>query len=112
MSRAHCDRCLLPQSHCLCALIPQLDSRTRVLVLQHPSEVSHALNTARLAVLGLTNAELRVGEVFDDLSTALNRPGYQTRLLFPGEDAQPLAAYSGEINPVEPLLLVVPDGTW
>jgi DTW domain-containing protein YfiP len=65
-----------------------------------------------LAVLGLTNAELIVGEVFDDLSTALNRPGYQTRLLFPGEYARPLAAYSDEINPVEPLLLVVPDGTW
>lgn len=112
MSRAHCARCLRPQSHCLCALIPHLDSRTRVLVLQHPSEVSHALNTARLAVLGLINAELRMGEVFDDLSTALNRPGYQTRLLFPGEDAQPLAAYSEEINQGEPLLLVVPDGTW
>lgn len=112
MSRAHCARCLRPQSHCLCALIPQLDSRTRLLVLQHPSEVSHALNTARLAVMGLTNAELRVGEVFDDLSTTLNRPGYRTRLLFPGEDAQPLAAYSDEINQSEPLLLVVPDGTW
>ena len=45
--RARCERCLRPQSHCLCALIPQLDSRTRVLVLQHPGEVSHALNTGR-----------------------------------------------------------------
>ncbi|MDB5980670.1 MAG: hypothetical protein JWQ69_1685 [Pseudomonas sp.] len=112
MSRAHCARCLRPESHCLCTLIPQLDSRTRVLVLQHPSEVNHALNTARFAVLGLNNAELRVGEVFDDLSTALNRPGYQARLLFPGEDAQPLAAYSSDINQSEALLLVVPDGTW
>lgn len=112
MSRVHCARCLRPESHCLCALIPRLDSRTRVLVLQHPSEVNHALNTARFAVLGLTNAELRVGEVFDDLSTALNRPGYRTRLLFPGEGAQSLAAYSSEINQSEALLLVVPDGTW
>ncbi|MDB6143402.1 MAG: hypothetical protein JWP80_2446 [Pseudomonas sp.] len=112
MSRAHCARCLRPESYCLCALIPQLDSRTRVLVLQHPSEVNHALNTARLAVLGLTNAELVVGEVFDDLSTTLNRPGYQARLLFPADDAQPLAAYSSLAQDSEPLLLVVPDGTW
>jgi DTW domain-containing protein YfiP len=93
----------------LCALIPALDSRTRVLILQHPSEVNHALNTARLAVLGLNNAELVVGEVFDDLTTLLDVPGYQARLLFPGEGAETLNAQAGG---VEPLLLVIPDGTW
>ena len=111
MSRAQCSRCLRPQTHCLCALIPQLDSRTRVLLLQHPSEVGHALNTARLADLGLLNAELRVGEVFEDLATLLNPPGYQARLLFPGEDAQLI----GTAEPSDeslPWLLVVPDGTW
>ena len=114
MSRAQCARCLRPETHCLCALIPQLDSRTRVLVIQHPSEVGHALNTARLAVLGLTNAELLVGEVFDELPRLLNRPGYRARLLFPGEDAQAVVGYqnvvTGEAD--QPLLLVVPDGTW
>jgi DTW domain-containing protein YfiP len=109
MSRIQCPRCLRPQTHCLCPLIPSLDSRTRVLLLQHPSEVSHALNTARLAALGLSNAELIVGEVFEDLPTLLNRPGYRARLLFPADDAQPIEAY-GESD--EPLLLVVPDGTW
>ncbi|WP_447796433.1 tRNA-uridine aminocarboxypropyltransferase [Pseudomonas moraviensis] len=109
MSRPQCPRCLRPKTHCLCPLIPHLDSRTRVLLLQHPSEVSHALNTARLAALGLSDAELIVGEVFEDLPTLLNRPGYQTRLLFPADDAQPMQAY-GESD--EPLLLVVPDGTW
>lgn len=109
MSRPQCPRCLRPQTHCLCPLIPSLDSRTRVLLLQHPSEVNHALNTARLAALGLTSAELIVGEVFEDLPALLNRPGYQARLLFPADDAQPMQAYS---ESDEPLLLVVPDGTW
>ena len=109
MSRIQCPRCLRPQSHCLCPLVPSLDSRTRVLLLQHPSEVNHALNTARLAALGLTNAELRVGEVFEDLHTLLNPPGYQARLLFPGEDAQPIQTCAVT---EEPILLVVPDGTW
>jgi DTW domain-containing protein YfiP len=93
----------------LCPLIPSLDSRTRVLLLQHPSEVNHALNTARLAALGLQNAELIVGEVFADLPALLHQPGYRARLLFPGEDAQPLQTYAASD---EPLLLVVPDGTW
>ena len=109
MSRVQCPRCLRPQTHCLCPLIPSLDSRTRVLLLQHPSEVNHALNTARLAALGLTNAELIVGEIFEDLPTLLNRPGYQARLLFPADDAQPIQVYGASD---EPLLLVVPDGTW
>ncbi|WP_426427980.1 tRNA-uridine aminocarboxypropyltransferase [Pseudomonas palmensis] len=109
MSRIHCERCLRPQTHCLCALIPRLDSRTRVLLLQHPSEVNHALNTARLAALGLCNAELRVGEVFEDLEQWLTQPGYRTGLLFPGEGAQALQAYAGDERP---WLLVVPDGTW
>ncbi|MFP0195872.1 tRNA-uridine aminocarboxypropyltransferase [Pseudomonas sp. PHC1] len=109
MSRPQCPRCLRPQNHCLCPLIPSLDSRTRVLLLQHPSEVSHALNTARLAALGLNNAELIVGEVFEDLPALLNRPGYRARLLFPADDAQPMQAYAASD---EPLLLVVPDGTW
>ena len=109
MSRNRCARRLRPQTHCLCPLIPSLDSRTRVLLLQHPSEVSHALNTARLAALGLNNAELIVGEVFEDLPTLLNPPGYQARLLFPADDAQPMQAYAATDKP---LLLVVPDGTW
>ncbi|WP_341963063.1 DTW domain-containing protein [Pseudomonas sp. RC10] len=109
MSRARCDRCHRPQEHCLCALIPRLDSRTRVLILQHPSEVNHALNTARLAALGLSNAQLVVGEVFEGLADLLNVPGYQARLLFPGEEAVALTAQTSDSLPT---LLVVPDGTW
>ena len=110
MPRPRCERCQRPLDHCLCALIPSLDSRTRVVLLQHPSESSHALNTARLAALGLVNAELRVGEVFEDLGELLNRPGYRPVLLFPGAVAQVLTAYGDVDN--TPLLLIVPDGTW
>ena len=107
MSRMRCPRCARPTSYCLCPLIPQLPSRSRVLILQHPDEVGHALNTARLAALGLINSELRVGECFADL---VLDPAYRACLLFPGEAAQalPLAAAGDE----RPLLLVVPDGTW
>jgi DTW domain-containing protein YfiP len=88
-----------------------LSSRTRVLILQHPSEVRHALNTARLAALGLSNAELRVGEVFEDLPALLAQPGYRACLLFPGEEAQPLPQFATQLDGL-PTLLIVPDGTW
>jgi DTW domain-containing protein YfiP len=106
MSRPQCPRCQRPVSHCLCALIPSLASRTRVQILQHPSEAGHALNTARLAALGLTNAELRVGESFEDLPV---EDGTDSFLLFPGDDAVPLVELAKR---AEPLRLVVPDGTW
>jgi DTW domain-containing protein YfiP len=75
-----------------------------VLILQHPSETAHALNTARLAALGLRKAQLRVGEVVK--LPVDERDNY---LLFPGVDATPLESLaSGE----RPLRLIVPDGTW
>lgn len=105
MSRPRCSRCQRPLSLCLCALIPTLDSRTRVLVLQHASEASHALNTARLAVLGLRQAQLRIGECFED-DCADSEPSY---LLFPGEGAVPISTLAGAERPIR---LIVPDGTW
>ncbi|MDH4565658.1 DTW domain-containing protein [Pseudomonas sp. BN414] len=111
MPRPSCPRCQRPETHCLCPSIPHLASRTRVLLLQHPSEVNHALNTARLAALGLANAELRVGERFTDLAETLADTRYRACLLFPGDDARPVAEVAGDDDP-RPLLLVVPDGTW
>jgi len=92
-------------------LIPDLPSHTEVLVLQHPDEVDHALNTAHLAVLGLRNATLWVGEVFAALPGWLAQPGYRTCLLFPGEQARSVAAF-GSDGDGRPVRLVVPDGTW
>jgi DTW domain-containing protein YfiP len=104
MSRPRCQYCQRPSSHCLCPLIPSLTSETQVLILQHPSETAHALNTARLAALGLRSAKLVVGEVVS--VPADERNNY---LLFPGDDAIQLESLTrGE----KPLRLVVPDGTW
>lgn len=111
MPRPTCSRCTRPLSRCLCALLPNLPSRTRVLILQHPSEAAHALNTARLAAMGLANAELRVGEVFAELPELLGQSGYRPCLLFPGAEAVPVESLALSPLPL-PLLLVVPDGTW
>lgn len=110
MSRPACARCQRPLSLCLCALIPRLASHTRVLLLQHPSERRHPLNTARLAALGLVNAQLEIGEEFRDLACWLE--GYEPWLLFPG----PAAIAVDQLPPARAVasnrLLVIPDGTW
>lgn len=109
MSRLACPRCQRPLSHCLCALIPHLNSRTRILILQHPDEQKHALNTARLAYLGLENAALWVGEHFAELPAFIENSPYAACVLFPGESAAVLKAYTPTDTP---RLLIVPDGTW
>ncbi|HZH56584.1 tRNA-uridine aminocarboxypropyltransferase [Yanghanlia caeni] len=105
--RARCARCQRPLTHCLCAHIPSLPNRTRVLILQHPDEARHAMNTARLAALGLQNAELLVGETFPQLD-GIVAAAEQAVLLFPAT-----AGSCGTPAPGTGVdLLVVPDATW
>lgn len=117
-SRPQCGHCQRPVSHCLCPYITAVFHRTRVVVLQHPAESRHPLNTARLAVLGLQNAELSVGECFSDLETMIAAVTSPV-LLFPSDHAtikKPVITNESENNPpCEPGqhdLLIVPDGTW
>src|SRR6185503_3552992 len=86
-----------------------LETRTRVLLLQHPRESFVPIGTARLAHLCLPGSELRVGVEFDGdpvVREALGSgPAY---LLFPGPDAVDV----GALRPERPVTLVVVDGTW
>lgn len=109
LSRPYCNRCQRPLSHCLCAYIPAVPSRTRVLVLQHPDEAKHPLNTARLAVLGLKNAELWVGEHFSELEEQI-AVAEHVMLLFPAKAGEAVATTDHSAN--RHAMLIVPDGTW
>lgn len=110
--RPWCRACERPVSHCLCQLIPDLDSRTHLLVIQHPSERRHPLNTARLLVRGLRNAQLLIAEQLSEQSDVyqqLQDPAWRTELLFPGADSTLLLAAPADKRPRR---LVVLDGTW
>lgn len=107
--RPRCEACQRPTERCLCPLIPHLPHRCPVLVLQHTSESRHALNTARLAVLGLQQAQLWVGESFSQLNAYLAAFRHPV-LLFPGPEAQTVEQWRAAQR--EPDLLIVPDGTW
>ena len=49
--RPTCHRCLRPLSVCWCADLAPLETRTRVVFLQHPCEARVAIGTARIGRL-------------------------------------------------------------
>lgn len=111
--RKACGRCLRPQASCLCALARPTAHRTEVLVLQHPQEQRQAKNSVALLRLSLAQCEVVVGERFDAeaLAVLLQRPGRQTRLLYPEVPAAPAPA-APDATSGQPLRLVVIDATW
>ncbi len=104
------------------------DTRTRVLVLQHPQEQDHAVSSAALLLASLPKAELRVGlswpsfgHCLGDLQADPGRwvclyPSSLKRPLTPAELQQPVVLLDrqGEaLRPGERIEgVVVLDGTW
>jgi DTW domain-containing protein len=105
-----CPRCQMHGSLCVCALIPRLETRTRVVVVIHRFEYRKPTNTGRLAIECLPNSEIlvrgREGPPSPPLFLAATA---QPVLLFPHKDAIPIARFAASPRPVT---LVVPDGTW
>lgn len=56
-----CPRCYKKMALCVCAGLPELDNRVKVLILQHPQEPDKDLGSARLANLVLRNSVLKTG---------------------------------------------------
>lgn len=112
-ARLRCARCLRPQATCLCALVRPTAHRTEVLVLQHPQEQRQAKNSVALLRLSLARCEVVVGERFspEALQALLQRPGRDTRLLYPDVPAAP-APPASAAPATAPLRLVVIDATW
>lgn len=108
--RARCPQCARPVELCLCHLVPDLAPRTTIIVIQHPDERRHALNTARLLVAGLRNGELVVAEQLPEKwQLRLGNPAWRTELLFPGPQVPLVAPAADDPRPRQLVLL---DGTW
>ncbi len=109
--RAVCMQCRRPESVCYCRHLTSIETKTRVVVLQHPRERNMAIGTARMANLCLPNSELHVGVHFRDspaLARALSDPSRPAALLYPGAGAIDVLRHP----PQGPVTLVVVDGTW
>jgi DTW domain-containing protein YfiP len=108
-TRELCPRCWRPVSVCFCAHIVPLQTRTRVIILQHPKERDVGVGTVRIARLCLPNAVVRVGIDFseDPVVQAALASGL-SHVIYPGPNAQDVET----VTPGEPRTLILVDGTW
>jgi DTW domain-containing protein YfiP len=94
----------------MCALIPRLETRTRLVLYIHRFEQRKPTNTGLLAASCLTRSEVRFrGGPSDTVAPFACEDGSEPLVLFPYEGATPLDRVRGTRAPVT---LVVPDGNW
>jgi tRNA-uridine aminocarboxypropyltransferase len=124
-----CPRCGKPAVLCVCTGIEPLDNHVALLILQHPQEQDRELGTARLTILHLRRATLRIGLSWPSLAKALGRPAEPKRwaVLYLGSAARatlpadreivaldrkgtPLADQQTALGGIEGI--VVLDGSW
>src|SRR6185295_4021250 len=98
---ARCAACQMHATLCICGLVPRLATRTRLTLLVHYREARKPSNTGRLAARCLERSTV---EVIGRRGRPLEEPrvsgGEQPLLLFPDDDALPIAAYAGCDRPI------------
>jgi DTW domain-containing protein len=96
-------------SVCYCAHVTALETRTQVIILQHPRERDVGVGTVRIARLCLPGAIVRVGLDFsDDPVVQAALASGRTHVLYPGPTARDVES----VEPGEPITLILVDGTW
>lgn len=115
MKRLSCPRCTRPLSACLCRSLPPnpIGNRWPVHILQHREERNHALNTARIAMLGLANCKLHAVTdiaVEETLRACVLAALDNAWLIYPGDGSDDVAQLAvAELAP-RPLILL--DASW
>ncbi|MCH2108934.1 MAG: DTW domain-containing protein [Polyangiaceae bacterium] len=108
--RDTCYRCFRPQALCWCQALSPIEPHTQIVIVQHPREQFHPLNTARIVELSLPNSTVirsgfqNIEKDLLDLQLPKN-----TALLYPSPDAIDLESIAAEKRPEA---IVVVDGTW
>ena len=107
---ARCPRCRVHASLCVCALIPRIATRTRLVLVVHRREERKPTNTGRLAIACLSNSQAILrGHESSPVAPFAWDGSTQPLLLFPHADAIPIARFAASERPIT---LIVPDGTW
>lgn len=95
---------------CICALVPRLETRTRLELIVHYREERKPTNTGTLAARCLQRSSLSiVGDRERPLQLAPMTDREQPLLLFPADDAVPITQFAASERPA---VLIVPDGNW
>lgn len=101
------------EARCLCASIPRLETKAKVVVVMHCREWDKTTATAPLALAALPNSELHIHGARDqpiDVEHLLTEDR-RLLILYPSEGAQPLTSEFIAGDP-RPVTLIVPDGNW
>lgn len=112
--KARCTRCFLHTELCLCAQIPTIPLRTRVVLLMHAQEALKPTNTGRLANLCLPNSEIRLRGLHEGPPLSLDGlidDSHETWMLYLSPSSEDLTP-SLVASVAKPIRLLVPDGTW
>ncbi len=111
-SRSFCTECDFLKSRCLCDTLKVIPNNVHLIVLQHPSETKHPLNTVRIMKKSFKEMTVMIGEDFSAdlrLNTLLSEPKNSCALLYPGDDAVVL---NNAESHKEITHLILLDGTW
>jgi DTW domain-containing protein len=102
-----CPRCWIRHEFCLCADIPQVPTRTQVVIVRHAREADKSTGTARMAGLALPNsAMIDFGEESAPVDDEVRPFVAGAWLLFPAEEGAPA------LPATPPERLIIIDGTW
>ena len=111
-SRAFCNDCDFLKSRCLCDTLKLIPNNVHLIVLQHPSESKHPLNTVRIMKKSFQGMTVLIGEDFSTdlkLNTLLCDSRNECALLYPGDNALVLNEQQ-TVKKITHLILL--DGTW
>lgn len=107
-----CQNCMMRLELCICSLIPNLETKTKVIVIISKREFKVPTNTGRLAGKALTNSiVLQRGDLDQpyDLTDHLGPIG-TNYVFYPDESASVVTAEFAALT--TPLTLIFPDGNW
>ena len=115
MKRIACNHCQRPLPVCLCAALPPqaIDNHWPVYILQHRQELDHALNTARIAALGLVQCQVHIvsdTRVEDTLPIEVLAELDKALLIYPGPESRAVAELDTQEVVARPLVLL--DASW
>jgi len=107
--RPTCKTCQRALSVCLCPHIKQIENRWPIRLLQHPNETKHAIGTAKIVQLSLTNCQTDICKQIEPDSEFEQWLGQENPvLIYPGENAEGLDWLQSHPNRT----LLVIDASW
>lgn len=109
--RTLCSNCGFILARCLCDTLLPINNRTHLIILQHPTETKHALNTVALMKNSFQKITILIGENFSEnelLNSLIDSNKDSIALLFPTNNSKILKPEGH--SSVTHIILI--DGTW